>query len=632
MLFRSIAEEQAKLFKQAKYNPFAGLIPLFIQIALLMGLVFCIYRPLTYALSLPAGAIHSLTDLTSQLTGVELQASGIQFAAIRAVQSAEFASPFEALGMDGVLALVRGLNLHFLGIDMGNVPRETGGSLLLLPLLAGFSAWLLCLVQNRNNVLQSEQSWMNKYGTMGLSVGLSLYLGAFVPAGIAIYWMASNLLSILQQLLLNRMIDPARYVDFEALEESKAELKLLSQIGTAPISKEDKKREKADYRRFFSIENKHLVFYSESTGFYKYFQKTIEHLLSHTNVTIHYVTSDPKDRIFQMAEENPQIKAYYIGEKRLITLMMKLEADICVMTLSDLDNYHIKRSYVKKDIEYVYMFHYPLSTHMVLHTGALDHYGTIFCVGDFQLAEIRKQEALYGLPAKQLVVTGYGQLELLKESYDSLQPAPRENPKVLIAPSWQPDNILDSCIHPLLDRLLGEGYDIYVRPHPEYMKRYKQRMDAIRARYQDYKGGNLFFELDFTSNTSLFDSDIVITDWSGAAYEFAFVTLRPVVFIDTPIKVNNPTYRDLDLEPLELSLRDKLGARLLPEELDQAPEKINFLLSHAEDYAKQIAQMRNTHIGSFGFSGEISGKYLVDSLMAKINSRKGVEKRPGNAA
>ena len=70
---------------------------------------------------------------------------------------------------------------------------------------------------------------------------------------------------------------------------------------------------------------------------------------------------------------------------------MKMDAHMVIMTMPDIENYHYKRSYVNKDTEYVYVFHYPLSTHMVLHTGALDHYDTILCVGDFQFAEIRKQ-------------------------------------------------------------------------------------------------------------------------------------------------------------------------------------------------------------------------------------------------
>lgn len=60
--------------------------------------------------------------------------------------------------------------------------------------------------------------------------------------------------------------------------------------------------------------NKHLVFYSESSGFYKYYQGIIEWLLAHTNLTIHYITSDPEDQIFALAEKEDKIRAYYIGE------------------------------------------------------------------------------------------------------------------------------------------------------------------------------------------------------------------------------------------------------------------------------------------------------------------------------
>ena len=59
-------------------------------------------------------------------------------------------------------------------------------------------------------------------------------------------------------------------------------------------------------------------------------------------------------------------------------------------------------------------------------------------------------------------------------------------------------------------------------------------MNAIVQRYSDYEGGDLEFELDFSSNDSILSSDVVITDWSGTAYEFSFVTKKPSVFINTP--------------------------------------------------------------------------------------------------
>ncbi len=78
-------------------------------------------------------------------------------------------------------------------------------------------------------------------------------------------------------------------------------------------------------------------------------------------------------------------------------------------------------------------------------------------------------------------------------------------------------------------------------------------MDAIVKRYEGYEGGDLFFELDFTGNTSIFDSDTVISDWSGTAYEFVMVTEKPCVFIDTPPKINNPDYGKITVAPSRTS-------------------------------------------------------------------------------
>ena len=496
------------------------------------------------------------------------------------------------------------------------VPSEVGGAALLMPLAAGVAALALGLAQNRFNPLQREQGKTEQWMTNGFSIAISLVLGAFVPLGVGVYWIASNLLSIVQQLVLNMIIKPEKYIDYAELEKSKQELASINTL-SANVSAEDKKREKDDYKRFFSVANKHLVFYSEKSGFYKYFKDVIAYLIEKSNVVIHYVTNDPNDQVFEIAKTQKQIKPYYIGEKRLITLFMKMDADIVVMTCPDLDKYHLKRSYVRNDIEYIYMFHYPLSTHMVLQNGALDHYDTIFCVGDFQFDEIRAAERVYNLPEKKLISAGYGQLEQLYNDYQKLDLKKREHPKILIAPSWQPDNILDSCLDSLLAQLLNHGYEVVVRPHPEYVKRYKPRMDQIVHKYENCEDSGLRFELDFTSNTSIFDSDVLITDWSGTAYEFSFVTLKPAVFIDTKPKINNPEYKRLGIEPLEFVLRSEVGIRVDPEKLDGLNEQIQNLLTSQDKYAKHIEEIREKYIANFGTSGQVGGQYILSQLKAR---------------
>ncbi len=500
------------------------------------------------------------------------------------------------------------------------MPSVDGGWTYLMPLGAGLAALALGFAQNKFNPLQREQGTAEQWMTNGFSIAISLFLGAFVSLGVGMYWIFSNLFSILQQMVLNLVIKPSKYIDYEELAKSKKELEEINSL-SEKVSKEDKKREKADYKKFFSVANKHLVFYSEKSGFYKYFKDVIEYLLAKSNVVIHYVTSDPKDQIFKLAEAQPRIRPYYIGENRLITLMMKMDADIVVMTCPDIENYHLKRSYVRKDIEYIYMFHYPLSTHMVLHTGALDHYDTIFCVGEFQFDEIRAAERVYNLPAKNLIAAGYGQLEQLHESYQAMEKVERTHPKVLIAPSWQYDNILDSCIDPMLEALLGKGFEVVVRPHPEYVKRYKPRMDAIVERYKGREAEGLTFELDFTGNNSIFDSDILITDWSGTAYEFSFVTLKPAVFIDTQPKINNPEYVKLDIEPLEFSLRSQVGLQVSPDDLGDLDEKIRHLIANGSDYADRILSIREKYIANFGNSGPVGGRYILQQLKKRRNSK-----------
>ena len=561
-----VADEQAILYKKAHYSPFATVIPVAVQVLLLIGLVQIIYHP-------------------------------------------------------DVWLRQPDLNTRFLCFDLSATPTAAGGIHLLIPLLAGLAALILSLCQNKLNPLQASQGKAAQFSSMAVSVGISLVLGFTVPAGVGFYWIWSNLFTIAQQLLLNKLRPPEKEIDWAELEASRKELAAYADTGSETVrSREEKHREKEDYKRFFSVGNKHLVFYSEGSGFYKYFERIIGWILENSKLTIHYVTSDPNDQIFAIAKEQPRIVPYYIGQKKLITLFMKLEADVMVMTMSDLGNYQYKRSYYSKDIKYVYVFHYPLSTHMVLHTGALRHYDSILCVGDFQFEEIRQTEKLFGDPEQELVACGYGQLEKLYDAYQATPRTKRERPKVLIAPSWQADNILDSCIDDMLSELLGKGFDVTVRPHPEYVKRYGDRMNAIVKRYEDYKGGDLFFELDFTGNTSIFDSDTVISDWSGTAYEFVMVTERPCVFVDTPPKINNPDYEKITVAPLEMTLRDQVGIRVKPEALEGLADKIRGLLGD-ESYGDRIRGIREKTIANFGKSGEVGGRYILEQIKRQIKQR-----------
>ena len=562
----AIAEGQGDIYKKYKYNPLASMIPLIIQLIILMGLI-------------------------------EVIKAGINDPSI---------------------------NIMFYGIDLGKVPSVVKGAYILSPVIAGLSAWIMCVCQNASNVLQSEQSAYNKYSTMIISVGLSLYLGWFVSVGVAVYWVASNLLSIAQLYILNFFINPKKYIDYEELEKSRKALDELKGLGSEEKRKlfgdEKTKREKQDYKRFFSVVNKKLVFYSEGSGFYKYYKGTIEYLLEHTNITIHYITSDYNDRIFELAGKNDKIRAYYIGEKKLITLMMKMDADIVVMTTPDLETYHIKRSYVRKDIEYIFVMHDMGSFNLTNRNGAVDHFDTVFCTGKHQKEEVEKIEIAKNLPKKTTVEAGYDLLDDMIKDYESNKTV-TERPVILIGPSWQVDSIMDSCIDDILEGFKNSEFDVIVRPHPQYVRHKAEKCEALKEKYKEYS--NISVQTDFSSNSTVFDAAILVTDWSGICFEYAYTTKRPVIFIDTPMKVMNPEYKMIDTVPINIMLRNEIGKSIAMEDAKSTIDVTREMIANADSYSDKIEAFRNEYVYNLGNSAEISAKYIINQLKKKVAERKG---------
>jgi len=622
----TIADEQAKLYKKEKYNPLTSLVPLVIQIVLLMVLVEVINHPLTYIVKTPNDVTEKFVQVAIEANKLDEESTSLELSVVNDIKEKNnielYEAALEELGEDSlIIDEIESVNLSFLGFDLSWVAANQKGLAILIPVIAGLSALALCIAQNKMNVLQTWQEKSSQYGMLVFSVGLSLYLGIFVPAGVALYWTASNLFAILQQWLLNIFINPKKYVDFEELEKTGNELKELANTDkkNGKRTREQIKKEKQDYKRFFSILNKHLVFYSESNGFYKYYKGIIEYILKNTNITIHYITSDYNDKIFEMEKENKQIKAYYIEEKKLITMMMKMDCDVFVMTMPDIDNYHIKRSYVNKNIEYVYVQHGMDSLNMTLRTKALNNYDSIFVSGKHQKEEMEKLFELYDLKDKVIIEQGYNLLDDMIENYEKTKKVNKEK-TILIAPSWQKDNIVDLCLDEMLENLKKLDYKIIVRPHPQHVRHMKSKFDNMKEVYKDNK--NIVIQTDFSSSDTVFNSDLVITDWSSIATEFAFTTKKPVIFIDSPMKVMNPDYKKIDVEPINIWCRNEIGKVIELDKLDTLADEVEKMLKEKAKYKKKITKLTEEYVYNLGKGGEVGAKYIIEAVKRKIKERR----------
>lgn len=539
-------EAQIDLFEKEKYHPSLGVIPLLIQIPIILGLIYVIRNPSEY------------------ITNLE--------------------------------------NASLLGLNLSVKPSIS--NYFIVPIFAAISTIILCIVENVKNVLQREQSTASKLATSIFTTTLTLYFVFIVPNGVGLYWIFSNLFAILQVFLLNKIISPEKYIDYEYLNRIREE-----KIKVKEQNKISRKKSKYYYKKFFereNIDNMKLVFYSEASGFYKYYKGIIEYILENSDITIHYVTSDMNDKIFEM--NNPKLIPYYVENRELIPLFMKLEADIVVMTTPDLQNFYLKRSIVRKDIEYIMVKHGMASTNLTLRKGSIDYYDTLFAVGEYDYIDIRQIEELRKTKKKFILKSGY---TLLDEMIKEYKPIENDKKIILIAPSWQKDNILDLCIEKVLDNLVKSEYEIILRPHPQYVKHNSEMLDSLAQKYSKYK--NFKLQRDFSSNNTVYNADLLVTDWSGISMEYSFTTLKPVLYINTPMKIMNPDYDKIENVPIDLKIRNEIGKSLELNELDKINDVAKKLIEN-KDYKEKIEEIREKTVYNIGKCAEVSANYIINKL------------------
>ena len=363
------------------------------------------------------------------------------------------------------------------------------------------------------------------------------------------------------------------------------------------------------------LDERSIVFYSESSVIlYPYVEEIINEL-EKRDQKICYVTSSKNDPVLK----NKEIKTFYIGDGSARTkFFLELKAWVLIMTMPDLDTYYIKRSKTFP-VNYIYLFHSMNSTHMEFQKGAFDRFDTIFCVGQHQIQEIRATEQLYNLKQKKLVECGYGLLDKLLKSRPSHSQenflSKNNKKKILIAPSWGKQNLLETVGIDLVKILLDAGYHVTVRPHPMTIKKSPKLIKQIKEKFE--KNPDFLLDTNTSSFDQLFSSYALITDWSGIGLEYAFVCERPVIYVDVPKKAYNKEYEKIGLEPFEISIRDKIGEIVSIQNIETIPERIEFLYGHINDFQNKIQKICNDAIFNIGESGKVMANEIIRIINEK---------------
>lgn len=372
-------------------------------------------------------------------------------------------------------------------------------------------------------------------------------------------------------------------------------------------------REWQAMRRFNSLsaEQRRIVFYSEGPAYWVHFEPVIRHLLEDQEETVCYLSSGEDDP--GLGLNHPRLLGFHIGESYVRTILFRsLQATVMVMSMPDFQTFHIKRS--SYPVHYVYLNHSMVSTHTTVREGAFDHFDSFFCVGPHQAAEIRETERVYGSPAKNLVEHGFGRLDSILAENRASDAVARsgEGPfRVLVAPSWGPEGMFETPVGgEVIGNLLEAGLRVTMRPHPHTRNRTPHLVDMLAERFGDNE--NFSFDGDITSEQALHEADIMVSDWSGAAIEFAFGLERPVLFVDIPRKVINPHWERIGMPPKEDTIRGEIGEIVTLDRLAEIGAAVRGLAQRSGEFRQRIRETRGRTIYNVGRSGAVGARRIVE--------------------
>lgn len=355
-----------------------------------------------------------------------------------------------------------------------------------------------------------------------------------------------------------------------------------------------------------------IVFYSEGAGDWPHLGPVVTCILDYGKYNISYLTSDDNDPGLQLSHSN--FKSFNIGLGAARTILFyTINAVKFIMTLPDLNSFYLKRSV--NDVLYFYLFHSINSTHTVYRKAAFDAYDTIFCVGPHHVNEIRRTEKLYGLKPKRLIEQGSCKLDTVVQQAENF-PAKMtnnnqqgQNINILLAPSWGSGSFIEDKIgEQIIEICLTKGCRVILRLHPMTVRRYPKLVSELKRKFNT---SNFVIEDNMNANESWLDSDVMISDWSGAAIEYSFALQKPVIYIDTPQKINNAEWKKMGLCGFEDFIRYEIGQVIPSSEIQRLESAIEAAGRCGWLEREKLITIRDQHIFNVGNSARLAAEEIL---------------------
>ncbi|WP_421866000.1 CDP-glycerol glycerophosphotransferase family protein [Motiliproteus sp.] len=300
-----------------------------------------------------------------------------------------------------------------------------------------------------------------------------------------------------------------------------------------------------------------------------------------------------------MSDSVDEASRYYIDNKfEIYNILLK-----CKMYVTPASNlkYECKPARSKA----VHIFHSLVSMHLIYGDDGFDNYEYFIGAGPHHLLEFNAIKEIRGLRAAFYKV-GYPKVdELTTYAGSNLYSSDRK--VICIAPSWHKENIINSDLESTIAGLIDNGYYVKLRPHPHS---FLYQMGDIKYLSACFGKNDFTIEdssIDFLA--SLSESDLLISDWSGVAYEFAFALTRPVLFINSQQKISSKTLKDLGLPAMEKECRERVGFVIDKNEICSA---VSMVFNNYEALKESIESARDSYLYNHLDAVEVGKAALIN--------------------
>ena len=251
---RKLQEKQMQLYEKEGVSMTGGCMPMLVTMLVLFGVIAVIYKPVTHLVRVPSQVIEtSITVVQENTEDKKIQnqfKAGSYYRELRMLQGLEankdeIVEKIDALGKDvlgdktateyyeEMIAIREQFN--FFGGTLLENPNYKGWTpnwLWLLPILSAITALCTSMISMKFTKAMTPPGQQGQGCSNFLMIGLmpifSLYITFTVPGGVGIYWIFSNVLALIQTVILNNIYNPAKIkaqaeIEYEERRRRKAE-------------------------------------------------------------------------------------------------------------------------------------------------------------------------------------------------------------------------------------------------------------------------------------------------------------------------------------------------------------------------------------------------------------------------